>query len=240
MNCPTAPPPTWAGTPLSPLPPLPPAPAPDTTGPPEALYRDADLIALSKPAGLLSVPGRGPDKADCLLTRLRQVHPEALLVHRLDMGTSGLLIFARHLAAQRALSRAFEQRRVHKRYIAVVQGQVVGEYGSIDLPLICDWPRRPRQIVDPRDGRPALTHWQVLARDPLGRHTRLALQPVTGRSHQLRVHLQALGHPILGDELYAADPQAPGAARLLLHAERLELPHPGSGETLILEDAAPF
>lgn len=204
------------------------------------LHLDADLIALSKPAGLLSVPGRGPDKADCLLARLQQAHPEALLVHRIDMGTSGLLVFARHLAAQRALSRAFEQRQVRKRYVAVVQGQVAGESGSIDLPLICDWPRRPRQIVDPQHGRPALTHWQVLARDPQGRFTRLALQPVTGRSHQLRVHLQALGHPILGDELYAADPQAPGAARLLLHAERLELPHPGGSGPLILEDPAPF
>lgn len=215
-----------------------PPPALPTCGDP--LHLDADLIALSKPAGLLSVPGRGPDKADCLLARLQQAHPEALLVHRLDMGTSGLMVFARHLAAQRALGRAFEQRRVRKRYVAVVQGQVAGESGSIDLPLICDWPRRPRQIVDPQHGRPALTHWQVLARDPQGRFTRLALQPVTGRSHQLRVHLQALGHPILGDELYAADPQAPGAPRLLLHAERLELPHPDGSGPLILEDPAPF
>ena len=192
------------------------------------VHVDPDLLALDKPSGLLSVPGRGPDKADCAWARLRALHPEALVVHRLDMGTSGLLLFARHLPAQQRLSRAFEQRQVHKVYEAVVAGLVADDGGEINLPLSCDWPNRPRQQVDhgPR-GKPARTHWGVLSRDPAAGTTRLWLQPHTGRSHQLRVHLQALGHPILGDELYAPWPWVQAAPRLCLHARSLRLPHPG-------------
>lgn len=230
-------------TPPTALPPPPPPPPPRLS--PDADIRlchvDADLVALDKPSGLLSVPGRGADKADCAWSRLQRLHPEALVVHRLDMGTSGLLLFARHLAAQQALGRAFEQRQVHKGYEAVVAGLVASDAGEIDLPLSCDWPNRPRQQVDPGPrGKPALTRWQVLGRDPAAGTTRLLLCPQTGRSHQLRVHLQALGHPILGDELYAPEAWARAAPRLCLHARDLALPHPTGGAPLRLHAPTPF
>lgn len=192
-----------------------------------------DYVVVLKPAGLLAVPGRGAAGTDHLAGRVQRAVPDALVVHRLDMATSGLMLFARGLAAQRALSRLFEQRRVDKRYEAVVHGLVRDDTGSIDLPLGADWPNRPRQQVDAVHGRPALTQWRVLERDLARTHTRLALVPVTGRTHQLRVHLAAIGHPIVGDALYglAADGSAgadaatpaPGSAektppRLLLHA----------------------
>ena len=195
------------------------------------LYIDAQMLVLDKPPGLLSVPGR--TEPDCLATRAQALWPDARVVHRLDQATSGVWVMARGLAAQRALSLAFEQRRVHKTYVAVVEGEVAGESGSINLPLRVDWPNRPRQIVDPQQGKPALTHWRVLERG----HgtTRLQLEPVTGRSHQLRVHLQALGHPIVGDDLYGM----PGP-RLWLHAQSLQLPHPDDGRSMHFESAVPF
>lgn len=183
------------------------------------VFLNEELIAIDKPAGLLSVPGRGADKQDCAWRRLLALHPEALVVHRLDQATSGLLLFARGAEAQRKLSRLFEQRQVHKRYIAEVWGEVGAAAGEIDLPLIADWPNRPRQIVDRERGRPSLTRWRRLARRD-GR-SRMQLEPLTGRAHQLRVHCLAIGHPIVGDALY--DPERP-APRLLLHASRLELP----------------
>ncbi|MEY2633427.1 MAG: hypothetical protein RIR00_2081 [Pseudomonadota bacterium] len=186
---------------------------------------DADLLLVEKPSGLLSVPGRGPDKADCLLSRVQQDFPEALVVHRLDMGTSGLLLLARHLTAQRALSRLFAGRAVYKRYVALVEGELQPESGEVNLPLLTDWPNRPRQKVDFELGKPALTRFQRLDHDPQRHCSRVALEPETGRSHQLRVHLLALGHPILGDELYGRGPE-PRASRLLLHAERLAFAHP--------------
>lgn len=195
------------------------------------LYVDDHLLVLDKPAGLLSVPGRS--EPDCLSARAQALWPDALVVHRLDQATSGLLVMARGLPAQRRLSLAFEKRRIDKRYVAVVEGEIAEDGGTVSLPLIVDWPNRPRQVVDALRGKPALTHWQVLARGH-GR-TRVALQPVTGRSHQLRVHLQAIGHPIVGDDLYGR-----AGPRLLLHASALVLPHPEDGRPLRLASPVPF
>jgi tRNA pseudouridine32 synthase/23S rRNA pseudouridine746 synthase len=202
------------------------------------IHDDAHLIAIDKPAGLLSVPGKGPDKADCAIARVLCQFPDALVVHRLDMATSGLLLFARGLAAQQALSRAFETRQVHKTYIAEVHGQLAEDCGVVDLPLASDWPNRPRQKVDLAGGKAAVTHWQVLSRGP--EHTRVALMPVTGRSHQLRVHMLSLGHPIVGDALYAPVDACTQTDRLRLHAWRLSLPHPSDGQMMSLEAPLPF
>lgn len=179
------------------------------------------LVVIDKPAGLLSVPGRS--EPDCASARVQDVFPDALIVHRLDQATSGLLLFARGPEAQRELSADFAERRVHKVYIAVVGGQLDGE-GLIDLPLAADWPNRPRQQVDRERGKPSQTRWRALERE--GPHTRVALEPITGRSHQLRVHLAALGHPIVGDALYAPPTLAAASPRLLLHASELRVgPH---------------
>lgn len=206
------------------------------------VYQDEHLIAIDKPSGLLSVPGRGADKADCAAARVLAQWPAARVVHRLDMGTSGLLLFALGLPAQQALSRAFETRQVHKAYVAELAGHLAPDEGEVNQPLICDWPNRPRQIVDTERGKTALTRWQVLARGhgSGGHTTRVLLTPFTGRSHQLRVHMQWLGHPILGDELYAPPEAVQAAERLRLHAWRLNLPHPATGEPLSLEAATPF
>lgn len=178
------------------------------------LHADDHLIAIDKPAGLLAVPGRGADKADCAAARVQALYPDALVVHRLDMATSGLMLMACGLPMQRALSRAFETRRVDKRYLAVVHGVLRDDAGEIALPLGADWPNRPRQQVDALHGKPATTRWRVLQRG--AHHTRVELEPHTGRTHQLRVHLAAIGHAIVGDVLYAApDADAP---RLMLHA----------------------
>ena len=212
------------------------------------VYADDTLLVFDKPAGLLSVPGRGPDNADCLSARAQALWPDALVVHRLDMGTSGLLVMARGLKAQRTLSHAFAQRQVHKRYVAVVAGTPLPTqpdadgWCEIDLPLIVDWPNRPKSKVDYELGKPSRTRWRIHA-DPANANieaTRLELEPVTGRSHQLRVHLQAMGHSILGDELYADDTALAAAPRLLLHACFLDLPHPVSVERLQFTCAAPF
>jgi tRNA pseudouridine32 synthase/23S rRNA pseudouridine746 synthase len=206
------------------------------------VYVDEHLVVLDKPAGLLAVPGRGADKQDCLATRAQALWPDALVVHRLDMATSGLVVMARGLAMQRALSRAFEQREVEKRYEAIAAGHLgaPGATGTIALPLGADWPNRPLQKVDPVHGKPSVTHWRVLAWDAQRDATRLALEPVTGRSHQLRVHLQAIGHPLVGDTLYAPPAVQVQAPRLLLHAALLQFAHPASGETVRFESAVPF
>ena len=208
------------------------------------LHADAHLLVLDKPADLLAVPGRGEDKQDCLSARVQAVYPDALIVHRLDMATSGLLVMARGAAAQSALSKAFAQRQVSKRYIAVVAGRVSPPntpdgWGLIDLPLIVDWPNRPRSIVDRVHGKPSQTRWRVMGTDSPST-TRLELDPLTGRSHQLRVHLQALGHPILGDTLYAPPEVQSLADRLLLHASEIAFTHPASGEALRFVSPAPF
>lgn len=209
--------------------------------PARVLHADAACLVADKPAGLLSVPGRGDGKQDCLATRLRAAYPDALVVHRLDMATSGLFLMGRGADMQRRLSRAFEQREVHKRYVAVVAGVPAADgWSEIDLPLAADWPRRPRQQVDRANGRPSLTRWRVLGPGPVPGTTRLELEPVTGRSHQLRVHLLAIGHPIVGDALYAPAPVADAAPRLLLHAAELQLAHPHTGETMHWRSPAPF
>jgi tRNA pseudouridine32 synthase/23S rRNA pseudouridine746 synthase len=210
----------------------------------ELVFADASLLVLNKPAGLLSVPGRGEDKQDCLSTRVQQLYPDALVVHRLDMATSGLLLMARSVAIQRALGALFERRQVGKRYVAVVDGELAvpagtGEWGLIDLPIAVDWPRRPLRIID-ADGKTSQTRWRVLAHGASAHSTRLELAPLTGRSHQLRVHLQATGHPILGDPLYGDAAVQARAPRLLLHASELRFVHPVSGEALVFHSAAPF
>lgn len=207
---------------------------------PPLIHVDEALLAADKPANLLAVPGRGPQNADCLSARVQAVYPEALIVHRLDMATSGLLLMARSVEMQRALSIAFAERRVEKRYVAVLDGLVTQDQGEVSLPLIADWPNRPRQKVDMAMGKPSLTHWQVLSRDAELRRTRVGLTPITGRSHQLRVHMMAIGHAILGDELYAPAAAAQAAPRLLLHATRLTFQHPIGGHTLQLESSVPF
>ncbi len=215
-------------------------PTPDAL---HALYEDAHLLALDKPAGLLSVPGRGPERADCLSARAQQRWPDALVVHRLDQATSGLMLLARSLPTQRLLGAAFAERRIAKRYEALVHGRLdlpagtTDGWAEIDLPLIVDWPNRPRSKVDHDIGKPSLTRWQPLAYDAAGHVTRLALAPVTGRSHQLRVHLQAIGHAIVGDTLYGPPD---GAPRLMLHACEVRLAHPITGDALALHSPAPF
>jgi tRNA pseudouridine32 synthase/23S rRNA pseudouridine746 synthase len=201
------------------------------------IYIDDHILVAVKPAGLLSVPGRLPENKDCLITRLQVDYPDALTVHRLDMATSGLMIFARGAEAHRTLSKAFAERQVSKRYIAVVAGELTGD-GEVDLPLITDWPNRPRQKVDYDIGKPSLTRWCALAYEE--GMTRVELEPVTGRSHQLRVHMMAIGHPILGDVFYAPPEIERLSPRLLLHACRLSLPHPVSGEVMDFRSAALF
>jgi tRNA pseudouridine32 synthase/23S rRNA pseudouridine746 synthase len=231
-----------------PIPAFPAPPAPSRLPPPARtaqedigiLHADAALLVVLKPAGMLSVPGRGEERADCVATRVQARYPDALVVHRLDMATSGLMLFGLGLAAQRTLSRSFERREVSKRYLAVVDKLVLQDEGSVTSPLICDWPNRPRQRVDELRGKPALTHWRVLERDVAQNCSRVELQPVTGRSHQLRVHLQSIGHPILGDELYASPEAFARSPRLLLHACQIGLPHPASGAWMAFEDPAPF
>ena len=204
------------------------------------LHLDEDLIALDKPSGLLSVPGRGEAVRDSLAVRVQQRFPEALTVHRLDMETSGVIVMARSKAAHRSLSISFERRETAKRYIAVIDGLLDRDEGQVDLPLIADWPNRPRQKVDFELGKPSLTHYRVLSQDRSLGHSRVALEPVTGRSHQLRVHMLSIGHPILGDALYAPPAAREAAPRLMLHAEFLQLRHPRSGELLDLNAPSPF
>ena len=220
----------------------------------QAVYEDADLLVLAKPSGLLCVPGRGPDKQDCLSTRAQQRWPGALIVHRLDQATSGLVLMARHQDAQRRLSHAFAERQVHKRYQAVVSGVMAyfepdsdadadtdadGSWHTIDLPIAADWERRPLRVIDHSLGKPSITRWRVLTDEDAQVHaphngavrtTRVELEPITGRTHQLRVHLAAIGHPIAGDALYADAATQALAPRLLLHAFHLAFMHPASGE----------
>lgn len=201
----------------------------------EVIHADSAMLVAVKPAGLLSVPGRGPDKADCLSARLGAEFGDVLTVHRLDMETSGLMVFARTGEAQRALSRQFETRTVYKAYVARLEGEMKGESGVVDLPLIRDWPNRPLQKVCLDTGKPSRTRWRIVSRG--GGETRVVLQPITGRSHQLRVHMAALGHPILGDTLYGS---REGEARMMLHAGRLRLDHPVTGERQRFASDAPF
>jgi len=208
------------------------------------LHADEALLVLRKPSGILAVPGRGADKQDCLSLRVQRVYPDALIVHRLDMATSGLMVMARGSAIQRVLNAAFAGREVDKRYVAVVAGTLPrhADWQEIDLPIVVDWPRRPLRIIDAEHGKPSVTRWRALpaAAGDIAGSTRVELEPVTGRSHQLRVHLQALGHPILGDALYAPPAVQALSPRLLLHACALSLTHPASGQRLNFEDPTPF
>ncbi len=203
----------------------------------DVLHEDAQLIVVNKPSGLLSVPGRGEHLADCLLTRVQATFPQALLVHRLDRDTSGVMVFAQTPHAQRHLSMQFENRQTRKIYVARVWGRVEDKTGTVDLPLIVDWPNRPRQMVCNETGKAAVTDWRVVKHE--GETTRMRLFPKTGRSHQLRVHMQALGHPILGDPFYAE-----GAARqfprLMLHSEELRLKSPEGGVAMKFRAKADF
>lgn len=198
------------------------------------LYEDPYLLVIEKPEGLLSVPGRGLDKADCLIARIQAQIPEALIIHRLDMATSGLMVLARSVEMHRALSMAFAERRVSKSYTALVQGQMECDDGEVTLPLITDWPNRPRQKVDHELGKPSITRYRVLNR--MADHTRVRLDPITGRSHQLRVHMSEIGHAIFGDPLYGQRE----AKRLMLHANWLAFEHPIRGKTMDFHSPVPF
>ena len=204
------------------------------------VHDDAAFIVVVKPAGLLSVPGRGDHLQDCVASRVQSMFTDTLIVHRLDMATSGLMLLARGAAAQRSLSIAFAARDIHKRYVAVVEGFIDQDRGEIKLPLMADWPNRPKQKADRDHGKPSLTRYRVLTRDESAGTTRVELEPVTGRAHQLRVHLLSLGHPILGDALYAPPEVQARAHRLLLHASALRFAHPVSGTPMAFESAAPF
>jgi tRNA pseudouridine32 synthase/23S rRNA pseudouridine746 synthase len=201
------------------------------------LHEDQALLIVDKPSGLLSVPGKGPHLADCLIARVQAAFPDALLVHRLDRDTSGVMVFALTPHAQRHLGLQFEKRQTKKTYVAIVSGHVSERMGIVDLPLIVDWPNRPLQMVDFENGKQAITEWRVARTE--GTNTRMRLYPQTGRSHQLRVHMKEIGHPILGDPFYAsgADLDAP---RLMLHAEELRLRHPEGGKGMRFRAPAPF
>ena len=203
----------------------------------DVLHEDGHIIVVNKPSGLLSVPGRGEHLADCLISRVQAAFPDALLVHRLDRDTSGVMVFALTAHAQRNLSMQFEKRSTKKTYVARVSGEIAEKTGTVDLPLIVDWPNRPLQKVCHETGKPAVTDWRVLKVG--GGETRVRLFPKTGRSHQLRVHMLALGHVILGDPLYATG-EALDHPRLMLHSEELHLNHPESGKGLSLRAKAPF
>ena len=204
----------------------------------EILHHDSALLMVNKPAGLLSVPGKDPGKEDCLIDRLRRVFPEVLLVHRLDCDTSGVMVFALTKAAQGNLGQQFEKRQTKKVYVARLSGLLEPKEGTVDLPLCVDWPNRPRQHVNHEQGKPAQTDWRVIRHD--GKTTRVRLMPLTGRSHQLRVHMLSLGHPILGDPIYAEGPARTDYPRMMLHAESLRLRHPELGKTMTFSAPVPF
>ncbi|MCH8822824.1 MAG: RluA family pseudouridine synthase [Planctomycetes bacterium] len=206
----------------------------------EIIYQDDRIVVLNKQAGLLSVPGIGPEKQDCLATRVKAQIPEAKIVHRLDRDTSGVIIMALDAEAHRELSRQFQDREVQKTYIAIVHGQVESDQGEIDLPMRKDMESgsKPLQIIDHAQGRSAVTKYRVIERE--ADRTRLELMPITGRSHQIRLHLKTISHPILGDDLYAPTEAQAMAERLLLHAEKLWVVHPGTAEPMTFESPCPF
>ena len=199
------------------------------------LHADHEVVVVDKPAGLLSVPGKGAHLADCLLARVQTAFPQALLVHRLDRDTSGVMVFGLTAHAQRHLSMQFEKRKTRKTYVARVHGYLSPKTGTVDLPLIVDWPNRPRQKVDHEAGKQAITEWRVVRQGK--DETRVRLYPRTGRSHQLRVHMLALGHPIIGDPLYSDPAEAP---RMMLHAEQLRFGHPDGGRGVAFTAKCPF
>ena len=213
----------------------------DTYAPPDLpldiIHADHEILVVIKPPGLLSVPGKGAHLADCLLARVQAVYPDALLVHRLDRDTSGVMVFALTAHAQRQLGLQFEKRQVRKTYVARVWGELAEKSGTVDLPLIVDWPNRPLQKVDHETGRAAVTDWRVVRSSDA--ESRVRLYPKTGRSHQLRAHMKEIGHPILGDPLYAEGP-ARDYDRLMLHAENLRFRHPDGGAGVSYSAKVPF
>ncbi len=212
----------------------------------DIIYQDDAIIVLNKPSGLLSVPGRLPEHNDSIASRVQAQFPSATIVHRLDMCTSGVILMALTKAAQSHISRQFQQRSTAKYYYARLEGIPTATNGSVDLPLRCDWPNRPRQMIDFIEGKPALTHWQIIAQQQASNENNqqasatVLLKPVTGRSHQLRLHMLALGTPILGDELYASAKGVAGAKHLQLHAAMLEIEHPLSAEKMMFKAIPPF
>lgn len=206
----------------------------------DILYEDKYLLILNKPSGLLSVPGRGEDKQDCLISRVQTEYPDALIVHRLDMSTSGLMVLAHGKEIERLLSILFQQRKVDKKYLAVVDGEVTPKSGQVNLPLITDWPNRPKQKVCFPSGKSSQTYYSVLSYDKQNDSSRLELVPLTGRTHQLRVHMQSIHHAILGDELYANKEVINKSSRLLLHASYLCFMHPVTGEVISIVSEADF
>ncbi|MDE0852213.1 pseudouridine synthase [Yoonia sp.] len=201
------------------------------------LHDDHEVLLVDKPSGLLSVPGKGEHLADCLIARVQSVYPHALLIHRLDRDTSGVMIFGLTPHAQRHLGLQFEKRQTKKTYVARVAGQMTEKTGTVDLPLIVDWPNRPLQMIDHENGRQAVTDWRVMrTRDD---ETRVRLTPKTGRSHQLRVHMLAIGHPILGDPFYATG-AAKDHPRLMLHSETFQFRHPDGGKGMRFTAKTPF
>jgi tRNA pseudouridine32 synthase/23S rRNA pseudouridine746 synthase len=214
----------------------------DTYNPPHdplvVLHADHQILIVDKPAGLLSVPGKGPELADCLIARIRGAFPEVLLVHRLDRDTSGVMVFALTPHAQKHIGQQFEKRRTKKTYVARVDGIMEERTGTVDLPIVVDWENRPLQKICHETGRAAQTDWRV-QRFGEG-ETRVRLFPKTGRSHQLRLHMQTLGHPILGDPLYASGPALEDHPRLMLHSENLKLRHPDGGEGVSFTAKCPF
>lgn len=203
------------------------------------LYQDDDVIVIDKPAGLLSVMGRLPEHQDSAYLRILAQYPEAKVIHRLDMATSGLLMFAKHQLAAAAFSRLFQKRGIEKRYTAWVEGEIVAS-GHIDLPLITDWEQRPKQKVDLEQGKASLTYFERISFDPERQISRVLLRPITGRSHQLRVHLQQIGHPIMGDRYYHPQPSRIGLGRMALHAHHLSFEHPLTQQRLSIESCVPF
>lgn len=204
------------------------------------VFADDDLVVVDKPYGLLSVPGRDPANRDCVPSRLRDEFGELRIIHRLDLDTSGLMVLARNAEAHRRVNRQFEQREVEKFYEALVWGIPTGDTGKIELPICVDWPNRPRKIIDPINGKHALTYYRVLDRNSETNIARVELKPITGRSHQLRVHLAAIEHPILGCPFYAHEAARAAAERLTLHARKLQITHPSTGATLQFEAPTPF
>ena len=204
----------------------------------DVLHEDHEILVVNKPAGLLSVPGKGAHLADCLISRVQAAFPTALLVHRLDRDTSGVMVFGLTPHAQRHLGLQFEKRQTKKTYVARVEGRLEPKTGTVDLPLIVDWPNRPKQMVDHENGKAAVTDWRVLKQSEA--ESRVRLMPKTGRSHQLRVHMLALGHAILGDPLYATGAAREDFDRLMLHSEELRLRHPDGGRGMSFRAKTPF
>ncbi len=206
----------------------------------EVLFRDKHIIILNKPAGLLSVPGRGDDKQDCMLSRCQLEHPNACIVHRLDMPTSGIIIFALTKEIQRELSILFEKRLIQKHYIAKVHGVLREKKGTVNQPLITNWQQRPKQKIDYKTGKPSTTNYKCLKIIDDNKNSLVKLEPVTGRSHQLRVHMSSLGHPILGDQLYGTPLSRTASHRLLLHAQKISFTHPVTHSLIRINCEADF